>query len=78
MHHLSEPPQFFAMTLDGKLATRAGDSRWISSEASRAIVHALRGRVDAILVGRGTAERDDPLLTARPAGPRVGTRVVVD
>jgi diaminohydroxyphosphoribosylaminopyrimidine deaminase/5-amino-6-(5-phosphoribosylamino)uracil reductase len=60
----------WAMTLDGKIATRTGDSRWISSEASRAIVHQLRGRVDAIMVGRNTARLDDPLLTARPAGPR--------
>lgn len=68
----------WAMTLDGKIATRSGDSRWISNEQSRAEVHRLRGRVDAILVGRGTLERDDPLLTARPAGPRVATRIVVD
>jgi len=68
----------WAMSLDGKLATRTGDSRWISNEASRRLVHELRGRVDAILVGRGTAVADDPLLTARPAGPRVATRVVLD
>jgi diaminohydroxyphosphoribosylaminopyrimidine deaminase/5-amino-6-(5-phosphoribosylamino)uracil reductase len=68
----------WAMTLDGKLATSIGDSKWISSEASRAIVHQLRGRVDAVLVGRGTAEADDPLLTARPAGARVATRIVLD
>ncbi len=68
----------WAMTLDGRIATRTGDSRWISSEASRAIVHQLRGRVDAILVGRGTAEADDPLLTARPAGPRTAVRIVAD
>jgi diaminohydroxyphosphoribosylaminopyrimidine deaminase/5-amino-6-(5-phosphoribosylamino)uracil reductase len=68
----------WAMTLDGKLATHQGDSRWISCEASRAIVHRLRGRVDAILVGRGTAAADDPLLTARPAGPRVAARIVLD
>jgi diaminohydroxyphosphoribosylaminopyrimidine deaminase / 5-amino-6-(5-phosphoribosylamino)uracil reductase len=68
----------WAMTLDGKLATRDGDSRWISSEASRAIVHKLRGRMDAIVVGRGTAIADDPLLSARPAGPRIPVRVVVD
>ncbi|MHB1036283.1 MAG: bifunctional diaminohydroxyphosphoribosylaminopyrimidine deaminase/5-amino-6-(5-phosphoribosylamino)uracil reductase RibD [Pirellulales bacterium] len=68
----------WAMSLDGKLATRTGSSRWISSEASREIVHGLRGRVDAILVGRGTAAADDPLLTARPAGPRVATRIVLD
>ncbi len=68
----------WAMTLDGKLATSQGDSRWISNAGSRAIVHALRGRMDAIVVGRGTAERDDPLLTARPEGPRRATRVVLD
>lgn len=67
----------WAMTLDGKLATRTGDSKWISSEESRARVHALRGRVDAVLVGRGTVVADDPLLTARPAGARVPARVVV-
>ncbi|MEX0819359.1 MAG: bifunctional diaminohydroxyphosphoribosylaminopyrimidine deaminase/5-amino-6-(5-phosphoribosylamino)uracil reductase RibD, partial [Pirellulaceae bacterium] len=68
----------WAMTLDGKIATRTGDSRWISNEAARAIVHQIRGRVDAIIVGSGTARADDPLLTARPAGPRVATRIVLD
>ena len=68
----------WAMTLDGKIATHTGDSQWISSESSRALVHELRGRVDAILVGGGTARRDDPLLTARPAGPRTALRVVLD
>lgn len=67
----------WAMTLDGKIATRTGQSRWISCEESRRKVHELRGRMDAILVGRGTVEKDDPLLTARPAGPRVATRVVI-
>ena len=68
----------WAMTLDGKIATRQGHSRWISSEASRRRVHELRGQVDAVIVGRGTAVADDPLLTARPPGPRVPTRIVVD
>lgn len=68
----------WAMTLDGKLATSAGDSRWISNEASREIVHQLRGRVDAIVVGLGTARADDPQLTARPSGLRAALRVVVD
>ena len=68
----------WAMTLDGKLATRSGESKWISGPASREVVHRLRGRVDAILVGSGTAAADDPLLTARPAGPRVATRIVLD
>ncbi len=67
----------WAMTLDGKIATRSGDSKWISGEESRRRVHELRGRVDAILVGSRTLIADDPLLTARPPGPRVATRVVV-
>jgi diaminohydroxyphosphoribosylaminopyrimidine deaminase/5-amino-6-(5-phosphoribosylamino)uracil reductase len=68
----------WAMTLDGKIATRTGQSQWISTPRSRQLVHALRGRVDAIVVGRETALRDDPLLTARPAGPRTAMRVVLD
>ncbi|MFM1996818.1 MAG: Riboflavin biosynthesis protein RibD [Planctomycetota bacterium] len=68
----------WAMSLDGRVATPARESRWISSEASRAAVHALRGRVDAILCGIGTALADDPLLTARPTGPRQAVRVVLD
>lgn len=68
----------WAMTLDGRLASHTGDSRWISGPASRELVHRLRGRVDAIIVGRGTALADDPLLTARPPGPRTATRIVLD
>lgn len=68
----------WAMSLDGKIATRTGDSKWISNETSRARVHALRGRMDAIVVGIGTALADDPQLTARPPGPRVATRIVLD
>ncbi|MBX7073700.1 MAG: bifunctional diaminohydroxyphosphoribosylaminopyrimidine deaminase/5-amino-6-(5-phosphoribosylamino)uracil reductase RibD [Pirellulales bacterium] len=68
----------WAMTLDGKIATATGDSRWISNEASREVAHELRRQVDAIVVGRGTVKADDPLLTARPAGPRVLTRIVLD
>ena len=68
----------WAMSLDGRIAACGGDSRWISGEASRALVHALRGRMDAIMVGIGTALADDPLLTARPAGPRTALRIVVD
>jgi diaminohydroxyphosphoribosylaminopyrimidine deaminase/5-amino-6-(5-phosphoribosylamino)uracil reductase len=68
----------WAMSWDGKIATRSGDSQWISNEASRAVVHQVRGRMDAILVGAETARHDDPLLTARPPGPRVATRVVID
>lgn len=68
----------WAMTLDGRIATRTGDSRWISSEASRRVVHDLRGRVDAIITGSGTVRADDPELTARPTGPRTALRVIVD
>jgi diaminohydroxyphosphoribosylaminopyrimidine deaminase/5-amino-6-(5-phosphoribosylamino)uracil reductase len=68
----------WAMTLDGKLATHTGQSRWISSKGSRQIVHALRGTVDGILVGSGTVTADDPQLTARPAGPRRAVRILVD
>jgi diaminohydroxyphosphoribosylaminopyrimidine deaminase / 5-amino-6-(5-phosphoribosylamino)uracil reductase len=68
----------WAMTLDGKFATHTGDSRWISGEQSRAKVHQLRGRVDAIVVGAGTVKQDDPLLTARPPGPRTPTRIILD
>ncbi len=68
----------WAMTLDGKIATRTGQSRWISSPESRELVHRLRGRVDAVVVGSRTARFDDPLLTARPPGPRTAVRVVID
>lgn len=67
----------WAMTLDGKIATRTKKSQWITGEKSRARVHELRGKMDAILVGRGTLIADDPLLTARPAGPRTATRIVL-
>jgi diaminohydroxyphosphoribosylaminopyrimidine deaminase/5-amino-6-(5-phosphoribosylamino)uracil reductase len=58
----------WAMSRDGRLAGPAGSNRWISSPQSRAMVHELRGRVDAIVVGSGTAVVDDPMLTARPTG----------
>lgn len=62
----------WAMTLDGKIATRTGHSKWISSPEARGIVHRLRGRMDAIVVGRRTAELDDPELLARPAEVVIG------
>ena len=68
----------WAMTLDGRTATAAGDGRWISGERSRSVVHELRGRVDAVIVGVGTALADDPMLDARPPGPRLASRVVLD
>lgn len=57
----------WAMSVDGKIATRTGDSQWISSAESRRDVHRLRGLVDCIVVGAGTARADDPLLTCRDA-----------
>lgn len=68
----------WAMTLDGKTAASNGDSKWISGPRSRSRVHELRGRMDAIAAGIGTALADDPELTARPPGPRVPARLVLD
>lgn len=68
----------WAMTLDGHTATASGDSKWISNEQSRAKVHELRGRMDAIIVGIGTVLADDPMLTARPPGARMAARVIFD
>ncbi len=69
----------WAQSIDGKIATRTGDSKWISSEQSRRWVHKLRGRVDAVIVGVGTALNDDPQLTCRAGRPsRVATRIVID
>lgn len=68
----------WAMTLDGRIATATGDSRWISGEKSRRWVHDLRGRVDAIVVGIGTVLKDDPMLTCRTEARRVATRVILD
>jgi diaminohydroxyphosphoribosylaminopyrimidine deaminase / 5-amino-6-(5-phosphoribosylamino)uracil reductase len=68
-----------AMTLDGKVATEAGDSKWISSAASRELAHRWRAASDAVAVGIGTALRDDPQLTARiPGMTRQPRRIVFD
>jgi diaminohydroxyphosphoribosylaminopyrimidine deaminase/5-amino-6-(5-phosphoribosylamino)uracil reductase len=71
----------WAMSADGKVATSLGESKWISSEESRRDAHAERARADAIVVGRVTAQTDDPELTARMVTPRQGhqaIRVVLD
>ena len=74
----------FAISLDGKIATKSGDSKWISNEETRKQVHNLRYTTDAIMVGVNTVLADDPLLTSRCCGGRGGTarkqplRVVVD
>ncbi len=54
-----------AMSLDGRIATHSGDSRWISGKASRFLVHRLRSLADAIIIGKGTVEKDDPELSVR-------------
>lgn len=67
-----------AVTLDGRMATRSGDSRWISSEAARKHAHRMRDRADAIMVGVGTVLADDPALTVRHVRGRDPIRVVLD
>ena len=67
-----------AASLDGKLATRDGNSKWISGEASRRYVHMLRDQVDGVMVGVGTILRDDPLLTARIRKGRDPYLIILD
>ena len=68
-----------AVSLDGKIATRTGDSRWISGERSRHLVHQLRDQVDAVIAGIGTIRCDDPRLTTRLSeGGRDPIRIIVD
>ncbi|MCL2757199.1 MAG: bifunctional diaminohydroxyphosphoribosylaminopyrimidine deaminase/5-amino-6-(5-phosphoribosylamino)uracil reductase RibD, partial [Coriobacteriia bacterium] len=68
----------YAMTLDGKIATHTGASKWITGESARADVHRLRGRFAAIMVGIGTVLTDDPLLNCRLEGGHNPLRVICD
>jgi diaminohydroxyphosphoribosylaminopyrimidine deaminase/5-amino-6-(5-phosphoribosylamino)uracil reductase len=65
-------------TLDGKIATRKGESQWISGEASRRFVHRLRNQVDGVIVGIGTVLKDDPMLTVRVKGGKDPYRIILD
>ena len=85
LKHITTGLPFFrlkmAATLDGKIATRTGDSQWVSGEASRRLVQRMRDRADAVVVGIETVMRDDPRLTVRRgerARTRQPVRVVVD
>jgi len=83
MHYLTKGTPFvfvkWAMTLDGKLASKTGDSKWISGEGSLKFVHHLRQRVAAIMVGENTVRIDDPMLTTRLEGVIISnpTRVIL-
>ena len=68
----------YAQTLDGRIATKTGDSQWISSEASRKYVHCLRTINDCIMVGAGTVTADNPQLTVRHVKGRNPLRIIVD
>jgi diaminohydroxyphosphoribosylaminopyrimidine deaminase/5-amino-6-(5-phosphoribosylamino)uracil reductase len=67
-----------AMTLDGKIATPQGQSKWITGEKARRLVHRTRSSVDAVITAIGTVKADDPELTARVRGGRSPKRVVID
>lgn len=79
LHYLMKGLPFvfvkWAMTLDGKLATKAGDSKWISSEDSLRFVHQLRQQVTAIMVGENTVKTDNPMLTTRLEGVEISNPI---
>lgn len=82
VHHVRTGRPFLtlklAQTLDGFLATETGDARWVTGPAARRRVHQLRATLDAVLVARGTAARDDPALTVRHVEGRQPVRLVLD
>jgi len=67
-----------AQTVDGRVATQTGDSQWITGTRARTLVHRWRAALDGVLVGRGTAESDDPRLTVRHVDGRQPYRIVLD
>lgn len=67
-----------AQSLDGKIATKTGDSKWITREDSRRYVHELRGKVDAVMVGVNTVVKDDPLLLSKSSKGKEPSRIIVD
>ena len=67
-----------AQTVDGKIADKSGESAWISSLQSRKYVHTLRSQYDAVLIGKGTVEKDDPKLTVRLVEGRNPKRIILD
>lgn len=80
-HMMTKRPMVFlkiAQTLDGWIATNSGDSRWVSGEAARRMVHEWRATLDAVLIGAETARVDDPALTVRHVAGRQPLRVVLD
>ncbi len=67
-----------AMTIDGKICTKTGDAKWITSNRARKYVHKLRSELDAIMIGRGTAAKDNPSLTVRLVEGKDPIRIVLD